>query len=218
MKLKSLNTLLVSSILFFGCSKIDDACIDMPESVFVGDEIVLYCCSDSDDYVIWEFENDEAKLGERVNHVFKDFGVQTVKQTVYSDDGRKSHTTDQQISVGLMKVDSVVVTFINTFGHVFENSLPDIYIRLNGIRSNETYLNTADSVVPRLYTFPSELFATSAVVDIYDYNENSNDQHLNNNLDYVAAPNRETLESPIVLDRSTDRFRMEVYWSFITSK
>jgi hypothetical protein len=117
-----------------------------------------------------------------------------------------------------MKVDSVVVTFINTFGHVFENSLPDIYIRLNGIRSNETYLNTADSVVPRLYTFPSELFATSAVVDIYDYNENSNDQHLNNNLDYVAAPNRETLESPIVLDRSTDRFRMEVYWSFITSK
>jgi len=218
MRILSFNILIVLAILGSACSKVDDACIDAPPYLFFDIKNDIRCCSDSDDYVLWEFEKGESRLGNRLEHKFEKPGKQVIKQTVYSDDARKEDTQEMEATVGFLKVDSIVVTHINTFGLLFESTPPDIYISVEGMESDQIFIDVPDIQTPRTYTFNQNggiITGVNAQLAFYDYNERRDDFLL---AERVAELDLSTFDNPIIEENSTDKFRYRVYWSFVASR
>lgn len=208
------GAVLLSSV---GCSKVDDACIQTPQFIFFANLNDLSTCSSSDDYVLWEFSDGKAELGASIKHKFSQYGRQTIKQTVYSDDARNSSTKEISVEVGFYKIDSLVFTFINSNGTP-EVPTPDLYVTINdSIRSNETYVDVNDRVVPRSFTFPENQSTLDDIkfdFKLIDYNETSIDLVLFDESTNLLTPD---FSNPFV-NESDLKFKYKVYWSFVATK
>jgi len=215
--MKYLKAIFLVSTLFYlsscSSSQVDDACIESPNFMFFDIENRLASCSGNDDYVLWEFEGSDAKLGRTISHKFVKSGSQILKQTVYSDDARNSSTQELSVDVGFIQIDSVVVDFINTNGVVFEPR-PDIYMVVAGGRSNETYENTVDSSVPRTYTFTNDSRTGSNIfsLEFIDFNEGQDDQPVINESIELSL---ETFSNPIIAGTRIEKYECKIYWSFV---
>jgi len=214
--MRKILAFLVFVSLFAACSKVDDACIELPEILFKPVPNRLSSCSDSKGYTLWKFADGTGKQGTTIEHTFGTTGEQTISQTVYSDDGRKDHTTSVTAYVGYVYIDSIVFTFINTNGALLNGEVvPDLFMRVNGVTSNEQYDDVPDRVVPRTFTFPNGgVYVEQArpfELELYDKNFDT-DNLLVFSDSYDAYFGDDKYENPRVYEGDT-KYKYKVYWS-----
>jgi hypothetical protein len=198
------------------CKKpLDEACFEAEPYHFKPTGSSFKDCS-AGPYVLWEFSDGTGMEGTTVQHIFSEAGNYSLTQTVYAEDGRTSSSSTLSFYTGYIYIDSIVYDklLVPGFQDPDGGETADLYVRYNGVRSNETYEDYFPDGSKVVFTFPYGGVYLPTVnsydLSLFDSNTLFPDLLLANQT-YTPYQGEDRFNNP--LEENTDsKYEYAIYW------